>query len=154
MICGTVRFWKMRWLKRCARYASCGRRVTVAGQALAGLALGDAEAGRECRGRRCQLQKRGFVQQAFEVERRLFADQFQLEREGWLMASRPVRERTWKSSSHRGQAEVGLVGRCEHPCSSCSAATRNSPQGALAKILGSECARPAMLPVRYNFSRN
>jgi hypothetical protein len=55
----------------------------IAAQALAGVALGHAmKLAVNAAAVRCQLQKRGLVQQCLEVERRVFADQFNVEREG------------------------------------------------------------------------
>ncbi len=86
----------------------------VAGQALARLALGDAvdqpvNAGA---GRR-QLKKRQFVQHAFEVDRSLFADQFQLEFEGGVECLPAGKRQDLEIGFHAidGQVEMRLVGR-------------------------------------------
>jgi hypothetical protein len=90
----------------------------IAAQALAGVALGHAmKLAMNAAAVRCQLQKRGLVQQCLEVERRVFADQFNVEREGLAdgFASREGKDFKLVFQPLEDEAEVGLVGGCEHP---------------------------------------
>lgn len=86
----------------------------VAGQALARLALGDAvDQPVNASAARRQLKKRQFVQHAFEVDRGLFTDQFQLEFErrveGLTTGERQHLEIAVRAVD--GQFEMGLDGR-------------------------------------------
>jgi type VI secretion system secreted protein VgrG len=86
----------------------------VAGQALARLALGDAvDQPVNPRAVRRQLQKRQFVQHAFEVDRGLFADQFQLEFERRVegLATGERQHLEVAVDAIDGQIEMRLVGR-------------------------------------------
>ena len=86
----------------------------IAGQALAGLALGDAvdqPVNPRAAGR--QLQEREFVQQAFEVDRGLLTDQFQLKLEGGVERLFPGERQHLEIAVRAidGQIEMRLIGR-------------------------------------------
>ncbi|VVN48677.1 hypothetical protein PS619_06105 [Pseudomonas fluorescens] len=86
----------------------------VAGQALARLALGDAvDQPVDARAGWRQLKKRQFVQHAFEVDRGLFADQFQLEFERRVegLATGERQHLKVAVDAIDGQIEMRLVGR-------------------------------------------
>ncbi|VVN48259.1 hypothetical protein PS624_06015 [Pseudomonas fluorescens] len=86
----------------------------VARQAFARLALGDAvDQPVDARAGWRQLKKRQFVQHAFEVDRGLFADQFQLEFERRVecLATGERQHLKVAIAAIDGQVEMRLVGR-------------------------------------------